>query len=63
MLGAVSHRTIWHLLYEESKRYNKLVNIKKKNQTHRCREQTTSGEKEKERGNRDRKLRDTNYYI
>ena len=49
MLGAVSHRTIWHLLYEESKRYNKLVNITKKNQTHRCREQTTSGEKEKER--------------
>ena len=34
--------TIWYHLYVESKKYNKLVNITKKKQTHRYREQTSS---------------------
>ena len=38
---------IWYHLYVESKKHNKLVNIEKKTQTHRCRELVaTSGEKE-----------------
>ena len=32
--------TVWYHLYVESKKYNKLVNITKKKQTHRYREQT-----------------------
>ena len=33
--------TVWYHLYVESKKYNKLVNIAKKKQTHRYREQTS----------------------
>ena len=32
---------LWYHLYRESKKYNKLVNITKKQQTHRYREQTS----------------------
>ena len=32
--------TVWYLLHVESKKYNKLVNIKRKKQTHRHREPT-----------------------
>ena len=32
---------VWYQLYVESKKYNKLVNITKKKQTHRYREQTS----------------------
>ena len=32
--------TVWYHLYMESKKYNKLVNITKKRETHRYREQT-----------------------
>ena len=49
VLSEISQRktnTVWHCLYVESKKYNKLVNITKKKQTHRYREQTSdySGE-------------------
>ena len=40
----VRHRktnTIWYLLYMETKKYKKLVNITKKKQTHRYSEQTS----------------------
>ena len=33
--------TVWYHLYAESKKYNKLVNITKKKQTHRYREQAS----------------------
>ena len=33
-------KPVWYHLYVESKKYNKLVNITKKKQTHRYREQT-----------------------
>ena len=33
--------TVWYHLYVESKKYNKLVNIKKQKQTHRHKEQTS----------------------
>ena len=48
----------------ESKKYNKLVNVTKKNQTHRYREQTSGyqwGEGRGEGQNRGRELRGTNY--
>ena len=44
MLSEINQRqtsTIWYHLYVESKKYNKLVNITKKKQTHKYREQTT----------------------
>ena len=65
MLSEISQRktnTVW---YVESKKYNKLVNITKKKQTHRHREQTSSyqwGERRREGRYRDRELRRTNYY-
>ena len=43
MLSEISQRktnTVWYHLYVESKKYNRLVNMTKKKQTHRCREQT-----------------------
>ena len=56
--------TVWYYLYMESKKYNKLVNITKKKQTHRYREQTSGyrwGEGRGERQCRGRGLRGTNY--
>ena len=50
--------------YVKSKKYNKLVNITKKKQTHRYREQTSSylwGEGRGEGQYRGRGLRSTNY--
>ena len=50
----------------DSKKYNKLVNITKKKQTHRYREQTSGyqwGEGRGERQDRGRGLRGTNYGI
>ena len=41
--------TVYHL-YVESKKYNKLVNITKKKQTHSCEEQTSSYRGKRERG-------------
>ena len=68
MQSEISQRktnSIWYHLYMESKKYNKLVNITKKKQTHRHREQT-SGYHWRQgwgRRNRDRAIRGTNYYI
>ena len=56
---------IYHL-YVESKKYNKLVNITKKKQTLRCREQTSGyqwGEGMGKGHARDRGLRSTNHYV
>ena len=50
----------------DSKKYNKLVNITKKKQTHRYREQTSSyqwGEGRRERKYRVRGLRGTSYEV
>ena len=55
--------TVGYLLYVESKKYNKLVNITKKKQTHRYREQTSGyqwGERSGEGKGRGRGLRGTN---
>ena len=41
MLSEISQKDIVYHLYVESKKYNKLVNITKKKQTHRYREQTS----------------------
>ena len=53
MLSELSQtNTVLYHLYMESKKYNKLKNIRKKKQTHRYWEQTsgyTSGEREEER--------------
>ena len=55
MLSEISQRkinTVWYHLYVESKKYNKVVNITKKKQIHRYREQTTGYHwGEGERGN------------
>ena len=43
MLSEIRQRktnTVWYHLYVEAKKYNKLVNITKKRQTHRYGEQT-----------------------
>ena len=50
----------------DSKKYNNLVNITKKEQTHRYREQISSYQWEKGSGegqDRGRELRGTNYYV
>ena len=50
----------------ESKKYNKLVNITKKKQTHKYREQTRGyqwGERRKEGQDKGRGLRGANYYL
>ena len=50
----------------EAKKYNKLVNITRKKQTHRCREQISGyqwGEGREEEQDRGRGLRGTNYYV
>ena len=52
---------MWNL-----KKYNKLVNITKKKQTHRYREQTSGYQWEEGRGEgqyRSRELSDANYYV
>ena len=54
------------ITYMDSKKYNKLVNITKKKQTHRYREQTSSyqwGEGRRERKYRVRGLRGTSYEV
>ena len=64
-----SHRektnTVYHL-YGESEKYNKLLNITKKKQTHRHRGQTSGylwGEGSAEGQYRGRDLSHTNYYV
>ena len=50
----------------ESKKYDKLVNVPKKKQTHRYREQTSGYQWEEEKGMgqyRIRGFRDTNYCV
>jgi len=50
----------------KSKKYNKLVNVTKKKQTHRYREQISGcqwGEGVRKREYKDKGLRGTNYYI
>ena len=42
--------TVWYCLYEETKKYDKLMNITKKKQTHRCREQISGYQWGKEEG-------------
>ena len=56
--------TVWYHLYVESKKYNKLVNIINKKQTHRYREQNNGyqrGEGKGEEQYRSREVRGTNY--
>ena len=54
MLSEISQtktNTVWYRLYVESKKYNKLVNIMRKKQTHRYEEQTSGyqrGERSRE---------------
>ena len=51
MLSEIIQRkinTVWYHLYVESKKYNKLVNITKKKQTHRYREETRVMNEERE---------------
>ena len=59
-------RMKWYHLYVKCKKYNKLVYITKKKQTHRYREQT-SGYQLGERGGKEQYrgmgLRGTNYYV
>ena len=70
MLSEISQtekaNTVWHHLYVESKKkYNKLVNLTKK-QIHRFSEQTSGYQWEEGRGEgqyRGRELRDTNYQV
>ena len=55
MLSEISQRktnTVQYHLYVESKKYNKLVNITKKKQTHRRREQTSGYQWGEGRGRR-----------
>ena len=67
MLSEISQRktnTVCYHLYAESTKYNKLVTITKKKQTHRYREQTSGyqwGEGRGEGQYRGRGLRGTNY--
>ena len=58
--------TVCYHLYVESKKYNKLVNITKKKQTHRYREQTSGyqwGEGREEGKHMAGELRGANYYV
>ena len=42
--------TIWYCLYVETKKYDKLINITKRKQTHKCREQISGYQWGKEEG-------------
>ena len=56
--------TAWYHLYVEPKKYNKLVTVTKKKQTHRYRQQTGSHQWREGRGEgkyRGRGVRGTNY--
>ena len=69
MLSEIRQRkinTLWYHSYVEYKKYNKLVNVTKKKQTDRYREQSGGyqwGEGSGEGQYRVRGLRGTNYYI
>ena len=65
-LSQTKTNTVLYHLYVESKKYNKLVTIITKKQTHRHREQTSGhqwGEGRCEGQDRGRGLRGTNYYV
>ena len=69
MLSEINHteKDKYCMIYlnMESEKYNKLVNVTKKRQTYRSREQTSGhqwGEEKGEEQYRGRGLRDTNYY-
>ena len=58
-------RVLCHL-HVESKKYNKLMNLTKKKQTHKYREQTSGYQRGERRGKGQYKakgLRSTNYYV
>ena len=40
-ISLIKTNIVWYHLHVESKKYNKLVNTTKKNETHRYREQTS----------------------
>ena len=66
MKQVIQRQVLYDITYVESKKYNKLVNITKKKQTHRYREQTSfiTGERGVGRGDvRDKGVRGTNYYV
>ena len=65
MLSEISQRktnTVCYHLHGKSKKYNKLVNITRKKQTHRYREQTSGYQWGEGRG-RDKREVGTNYYV
>ena len=67
MLNEISQRktnAVWYHLYVEPAKYNILVSITEKKQTHRHREQTSGyqwGEGREEVQHRGRRVRGTNY--
>ena len=69
MLSEISQRktnTVWYHLCVESKKYNKLVNIRKKKQTHKYRDQASGyqwGEGKGEGQYRNRGSRGINHYV
>ena len=63
MKQVIQRQVLYDITYVESKKYNKLMNITKKKQTHRYREQTSSYQ-ERGKGGGAMKgwgVRDTNY--
>ena len=66
MLSEISQRktnTVWYHLYVESKKYNRLVNITKKRQTHRYRAQTSGYQGGGEGHYRGRGVGGANYWV
>ena len=65
-ISLIKTNIVRYHLHVESKKYNKLMNLTKKKQTHKYREQTSGYQRGERRGNAQYKakgLRSTNYYV
>ena len=65
-ISLIKTNIVWYHLHVESKKYNKLMNLTKKKQTHKYREQTSGYQRGERRGKGQYKakgLRSTNYYV